>query len=150
MGLSSDAQGVLVTCAACGKTNRLRYGTLNRQIRCGHCKETLAPPDAPVAANTSSSFDALVSQSPLPVVVDFWAPWCGPCRMMAPEVEKVAQRAAGQALVVKVDTEAVPELGERFSIRSIPTLMVFRGGHAVARESGARPAADILALLNRS
>jgi thioredoxin 2 len=86
----------------------------------------------------------------VPVLVDFWAPWCGPCRMMAPEVEKVAGTLAGSAVVAKVDTEAIPELGERFLIRSIPTLMVFRGGRAVSRESGARPAADILAIVSRS
>ena len=150
MGLSADSQGVLVACAACGKTNRLRYGTLDRQTRCGHCKEMLSPPGAPVTADTASSFDALISQTPLPVVVDFWAPWCGPCRMMAPEVEKVAQSLSGKGLVVKVDTESVPELGERFLIRSIPTLMIFRDGRVVSRESGARPAADILAIVSRS
>lgn len=150
MALSSDDRGVLVTCPACGKTNRLGYATLDRTIRCGNCKATLPPPGAPVTAPTPSAFDALVNSTPLPVVVDFWAPWCGPCRMMAPEVEKVAQRLSGQALVVKVDTEAVPELGERFAVRSIPTLMVFRNGRAVVREAGARPAADILALVNRS
>lgn len=150
MALSSDDRGVLVTCPACGKTNRLGYAALDRTIRCGHCKATLPAPGSPVTSPTAAAFDALVQAAPLPVVVDFWAPWCGPCRMMAPEVEKVAQRLAGQALVVKVDTEAIPELGERFAIRSIPTLMVFRGGRAVSRESGARPAADIMALVGRS
>jgi thioredoxin 2 len=88
-------------------------------------------------------FDAMLAASPIPVVVDFWAPWCGPCRAMAPEFEKVARRLAGTALVVKVNTDAEPELGERFRIRSIPTIAVFRDGREVTRVSGARPAADI-------
>jgi len=150
MALASDERGVLAPCPSCGKTNRLPYPHLNRTIRCGHCHSTLPAPSAPIDAPSAAVFDALVSQSPLPVVVDFWAPWCGPCRMMAPEVEKVAQRMAGQVLVVKVDTEAVPDLGERFGIRSIPTVAVFRSGREVAREAGARPAADIQALLARS
>ena len=150
MAFSSDDRGVLVTCPACGKTNRLSYSVLDRSIRCGHCKTTLPPAGKPVDVSTVPAFDALIARSPVPVVVDFWAPWCGPCRMMAPEVEKVAQTLAGRALVTKVDTEALPELGERFLIRSIPTLMVFRDGKAVSREAGARPAADILAIVNRS
>ena len=95
------------------------------------------------------AFDSLVAQSPVPIVVDFWAPWCGPCRMMAPELDKVAQSLAGSALVAKVDTESVPALAERFVIKSIPTLMVFREGKPVSREAGARPAADILAIVGR-
>jgi thioredoxin 2 len=150
MALTSDDRGVLVRCPSCGKTNRLPYPHLNRTIQCGHCHATLSAPAAPIDAASAGAFDALISQSPLPVVVDFWAPWCGPCLAMAPEVEKVAQRTAGQALVVKVDTDAVPDLGERFGIRSIPTVAVFRSGREVAREAGARPAADIQALLARS
>ena len=92
-------------------------------------------------------FDALVAGSPLPVVVDFWAPWCGPCRTMAPELEKAAQRLAGRALTVKVNTDAEPELGQRFRIMSIPTIAVFRDGREVTRAAGARPAADIEALV---
>ena len=150
MGIPIDDRGVLVRCEACGKTNRHAYPSLDRQIRCGHCKTTLPRLGSPVDVPSAPAFEALVSQSPVPVVVDFWAPWCGPCRMMAPEVEKVADTLAGSAVVAKVDTEAVPELGERFLIRSIPTLMVFRGGQPVSRESGARPAADILAIVSRS
>jgi thioredoxin 2 len=150
MALTSDDRGVLVRCPSCGKTNRLPYQHLDRAIRCGSCHTTLPAPSSPIEAASAAAFDALVSRSPVPVLVDFWAPWCGPCRTMAPEVEKVAQRTAGHTLVVKVDTEAVPELGERFGIRSIPTIAVFRGGREVAREAGARPAADIQALLARS
>ena len=150
MALSSDDRGVLVQCPSCEQTNRLRYENLNRTIRCANCKNSLPSPAAPVDVGSATAFDALVNQSPVPVLVDFWAPWCGPCRMMAPEVEKLAQQVTGNALIVKVDTDAVPELGERFGIRSIPTVAVFKNGRVVVRESGARPAADLQALLKRA
>ena len=137
-----DDRGVLVSCPSCDSTNRLTYGTVGRQARCGKCHVALAPPSQPIEVPTAF-FDALISSSAVPVVVDFWAPWCGPCRAMAPEFEKVARNLAGTALVVKVNTDAEPALGERFRIRSIPTIAVFRGGHEVTRASGARPAADI-------
>ncbi|MBM3821088.1 MAG: thioredoxin [Acidimicrobiia bacterium] len=104
-------------------------------------------PSAPIEVSGAHVFDALVAGSPLPVVVDFWAPWCGPCRTMAPELEKAAQRLAGRALTVKVNTDAEPELGQRFRIMSIPTIAVFRDGREVTRAAGARPAADIEALV---
>jgi thioredoxin 2 len=150
MALSSDDRGVLLRCPSCGQVNRLGYKNLNRTIRCATCHTNLPAPAAPVEVASTAAFDALVAQSPVPVLVDFWAPWCGPCRMMAPEVEKLAQQTTGSALIVKVDTDAVPELGERFGIRSIPTVAVFKNGQVVARESGARPAADLQALLRRA
>jgi len=140
--LKVDQRGVLIPCPSCGKTNRIRYSSLGAKTQCANCHVALRPAE-PVEVPDSAAFDALIAASPLPVVVDFWAPWCGPCRMMAPELEKVAQEAAGEWLVVKVDTEAVPALGERFRIRSIPTLALFRGGREVNRVAGARPAADI-------
>jgi thioredoxin 2 len=84
-----------------------------------------------------------VSRAALPIVVDFWAPWCGPCHMVAPELAKVAKRHAGRLLVVKVNTDALPDLGERLGIRSLPTLAVFAGGREAGRISGARPASEI-------
>jgi len=142
-----DDRGVLVSCPSCGSTNRLTYRTLERQVRCGKCHTTLAAPSHPIEVPTGF-FDALISASSMPVVVDFWAPWCGPCHAMAPEFEKAAQRLAGKALAIKVNTEAEPELGERFGIRSIPTLAVFRRGREVTRVAGARPAADIERLVS--
>ena len=115
--------------------NRQGYQHVNRTIRCAKCHENLPKLAAPVDVASASAFDALVAQSPVPVLVDFWAPWCGPCRVMAPEVEKLAQQTTGHALIVKVDTDAVPELGERFGIRSIPTVAVFKNGQVVVREA---------------
>jgi thioredoxin 2 len=148
--LVSDPQGVLVVCPSCGTRNRQHYANLNRQIRCGRCKTDLPPPSEPVEAADAASFDALIASTPVPVLVDFWAPWCGPCRMMAPEIEKVARRMAGAALVVKVNTDDVPELGERFGIRSIPTLAVFRHGREASRVAGARSASDIKTFVERA
>jgi thioredoxin 2 len=130
--------------------NRQGYQHVNRTIRCAKCHENLPKLAAPVDVASASAFDALVAQSPVPVLVDFWAPWCGPCRVMAPEVEKLAQQTAGNALIVKVDTDAVPELGERFGIRSIPTVAVFKNGQVIVREAGARPATALQDLLKRA
>jgi thioredoxin 2 len=141
--LELDPRGVVVACPACGQKNRLAFPKMTAQTRCGKCQAALAAPASPVEAPDAASFDAAVAASALPLVVDFWAPWCGPCRMVAPELERVASRNAGRYLIVKVNTDAVPELGERYAIRSIPTMAVFAGGREQGRTSGARPAAEI-------
>lgn len=138
-----DDRGIIVACPACGTKNRLAYGSLKRAVRCAQCKEHLSAPAEPIEVHSSADFDRLVAQSTLPVVVDYWAPWCGPCHMVAPELKKVAARQAGKAVVVKVNTDELSDLGERFGIRSIPTLAVFANGREVSRASGARPAEDI-------
>src|SRR6266540_7172869 len=145
-----DHEGVVVACSQCGQKNRLAYARLGDTVRCGTCKTALAMPTTPIEVDSSANFDSLIAGSPLPVVVDYWAPWCGPCRMVAPELQKVAARQAGRFLVVKVNTDELQDLGERFAIRSIPTLAVFAGGREVGRTTGARPAADIEAFVEQT
>jgi thioredoxin 2 len=148
--MSLDDRGVVVACGSCGQKNRFAYGRLGETVRCGKCKAILPAPSAPIEVDSAAHFDQLIASSSLPVVVDFWAPWCGPCRMVAPELQKVATRQAGKYLVVKVNTDVLADLGERFGIRSIPTMAVFAGGREVARTAGARPAADIEAFVEQS
>jgi thioredoxin 2 len=138
-----DERGIVVPCASCGQKNRLVYARLGDVVRCANCKHSLPSPAEPIDITSSADFDRLVAQSPLPIVVDYWAPWCGPCRMVAPELKKVAARQAGRVLVVKVNTDQLPDLGERFLVRSIPTLAIFSGGRELSRSSGARPAPEI-------
>jgi thioredoxin 2 len=145
--LAADDRGVIATCPSCGQKNRLAYDRLSQAVRCGRCREELPAASAPVEVASAADFDNLVSSASIPIVVDFWAPWCGPCRMVAPEVEKVAARQAGRLLVVKVNTDAVDDLGQRLRIMSIPTMAVYKGGREVARTTGARPAADIEAFV---
>lgn len=142
-----DERGLVVRCAHCGQQNRLLFGKLGEPTRCGTCKNDLPPPSAPIEIATSQDFDRVIANAAIPVVVDYWAPWCGPCRMVAPELSKVAARQAGRVLVVKVNTDELPDLGARYRIQSIPTMAVFAGGNEVARTTGARPASEIEAFV---
>jgi thioredoxin 2 len=145
-----DDRGIIVSCPSCDQKNRLAYGRIGETVRCGKCKTALAAPTAPIEIRSSGDFDRLIAQASIPVVVDYWAPWCGPCRMVAPELEKVAARNGGRWLVVKVNTDVCTDLGDRFGIRSIPTLAVFSDGREVTRAAGARSAADIEQLIENA
>ena len=138
-----DDRGLLIACPSCGQKNRLVYERLGEPVRCGRCKAPLAAPAEPLEIKSSTDFDRLVARASIPIVVDYWAPWCGPCKMVAPELQKVAAHLAGKILVVKVNTDVVSDLGQRFGIRSIPTLAIFAGGREVTRAAGARPAPEI-------
>jgi len=147
MGVTADRQGVIVSCPSCGKSNRMRFATLGKTIRCGSCRTILPALAVPVDIPDTSAFDAAARESALPLLVDFWAPWCGPCRMVAPELEKLAQSREGKLVVAKVDTEALPSVAAHFGIRSIPTMILFEGGREAKRLSGAMPANAIASQL---
>jgi thioredoxin 2 len=138
------SQGIVQTCPACGKKNRVLFGRLGGDAaRCGACGSPIPPPAEPLEVDRGADLATLVGSAGLPVLVDFWAPWCGPCRAVAPEMGKVAARNAGRLLVVKVNTDVDPAVGAAHRIQSIPTMAVFHRGREVARTSGARPAEAI-------
>ncbi len=136
-------EGLIRSCPSCGKKNRVLYSKLGGAARCGSCGTALPPPAEPLAVDQGEALDQLLRESGLPVLVDFWAPWCGPCRTVAPEMARVAERNAGKLLVVKVNTDVDPRVGAEHRIQSIPTMAVFQGGREVSRTMGARPAAQI-------
>ncbi len=131
-----------IVCPHCHTTNRVRTDQLSSAPTCGHCKQALF--DGHPANLDEAAFDKHISRNQIPVLVDFWAPWCDPCRQMAPAYEQATAQLEPHVRVIKVDTEAVPNLGARFNIRSIPTLALFVNGREVARQPGAMGAADIV------
>lgn len=131
-----------IVCPHCDAVNRLPQARLAENPVCGKCSQPLF--NAHPVTLTQQTFAKAISRNDIPVLVDFWAPWCGPCKMMAPQFEQAAKTLEPRVRLAKVDTEAEQALGAQYSIRSIPTLALFKGGKEVARQAGAMGAADIV------
>ena len=126
---------VIRTCKNCGRKNRVPVAHLSDTGRCGACKAPLPPLDEPLAVDPDL-FSEIIQNARVPVLVDFWAAWCGPCRMSAPELQRTASEMAGQAIVIKVDTERYPALAAQFNVRGIPNFIVFNAGKPVIQQAG--------------
>ena len=136
-----EAPHVTLPCGACGRWNRIAAKRMTDGPKCGVCAAPLKL-DHPVLLS-DATFDRVIRESGLPVLVDFYADWCGPCRMMAPAVDELARTTGGHVLVAKLDTDASQKVAARFQIRGIPTVIVFRDGREVRRQSGVMPLATL-------
>jgi len=140
-----DKKTATVACPFCETLNRVDLARIEQHPQCGKCGKPILL-DRPIAIS-DATFHKVTTDTTVPVVVDFYADWCGPCKIMAPQLDDVARRRAGELLVVKLDTDRNPATGQRFGIRGIPTLIAFRGGKEVARRVGAVPPAELEAFL---
>ena len=134
----------IIKCPDCGRRNRVP-ATASGIPHCGHCHQPLPW----MADADDGTFTDVVEKAPLPVLVDFWAPWCGPCRMVSPALEQLATERPGRIKLVKINVDESPRLQQRFAVQAIPTLMVMRGGQVIARQAGAAPASELRSWLAR-
>jgi thioredoxin len=137
-GVTGAFMPVIRACSHCGQKNRVSGKHLADTGRCGACKSALSPVAEPLAAD-KALFDEIVKDSPVPVLVDFWAEWCGPCKMIGPALEELAGEFAGKLTVAKVDIDNNPMSPNQFAVRGIPTLMLFKDGKPAATQVGALP-----------
>jgi thioredoxin 2 len=144
-----DARGVIVSCPNCGQRNRLPYDRLGQPPNCAKCRQSLQPPAEPIEVEEESAFDALTARSALPVLLDFWAPWCGPCKMVAPEIAKIAAEGVGRWIVAKLNTETLPKPAQKFRVSAIPLMVLCNNGREIARQAGAIPAQGIRQFLQQ-
>ena len=135
----------IIKCPNCGRRNRVP-ATASGIPHCGHCHQPLPW----MADADDGTFTEVVEKAPLPVLVDFWAPWCGPCRMVSPALEQLATEMPGRIKLVKTNVDASPRLQQRFAVQAIPTLMVMRAGQVIARQAGAAPASALRSWLEQA
>jgi thioredoxin 2 len=145
--MSTPTEAVKLICPTCGQANRVPAARLTEGPKCGTCGDALA--DGHVAELDARTHDRVTRDDGLPVLVDYWAPWCGPCRMMAPEFAKAAKALAPEVRLMKLNTEDHPQVSSRAGIRGIPALILYRQGRELGRLTGARPAADIMAFVRQ-
>lgn len=143
--MSTPTEAKIITCPSCGAKNRVPAEKLSEGLQpvCGQCKSALTVSAHPIVV-TDANFAEEVERSPLPVLLDMWAPWCGPCRMIAPTIEQLAGELSGRVKVAKLNTDENPMTGSRFNVRSIPTLLVLKDGQEIDRLVGAMPKQEIL------
>jgi len=145
------AEPLLIRCPECGATNRVPQEKIDQALTpvCGRCKKSLAQAIPPLVV-TDATFAADVEGAALPVLVDAWAPWCGPCRMIAPVIEQLASEMAGRVRVTKLNVDENPLIASRFDLRSIPTLLLIKDGQVIDRMLGVQPKAEILRHIERA
>ena len=140
---------MILTCGSCGKKNRSPAARLADEGRCGACKAPISPLSRPIEADPET-FREVTRDARVPVLVDFWAAWCGPCKMAAPEVEKTAREMAGRAVVLKVDTERWPQIAAEYNVQGIPNFAVIRGGQLLHQQAGVVPSAMMKGWLEKA
>lgn len=140
--MSDTTNTTTIECDSCHKNNRVPLARLKDKPKCGSCGEPLPLGGGPITV-TDDNFDTVLQTSPVPVVVDFWAPWCGPCRMIGPALEKIASAKARDVLIAKLNVDENPRVASRFNVRSIPLLMGFHEGEVLESQVGALPPAQL-------